>query len=64
MQAELAEILEYPAAVVAVEWAGVVENVLPDNKLTIRFERTGQNERNITMSYPPEFDYLIPEGKR
>ena len=56
---ELAEMLEDPKAVVAVEWANIVEDVLPADKLSIRINTTGELSREFVISYPEKLAYLI-----
>lgn len=59
MSAELAEILSDPKAVVAVEWSDIVQHVLPEKRLTIKFTLTGETSRQLDFTYPPELAYLI-----
>ncbi|HVI60737.1 MAG TPA: tRNA (adenosine(37)-N6)-threonylcarbamoyltransferase complex ATPase subunit type 1 TsaE [Candidatus Saccharimonadales bacterium] len=56
---ELAEVLADPKAVVAVEWANIIEDVLPARRLTVTFRVTGDDERELTFKYPDDLDYLI-----
>lgn len=58
---ELAEVVGDPQAVVAVEWADIVEDVLPADKLTIRINATGEFTRELTFTYPEQLQYLIPK---
>lgn len=58
---ELAEVVDDPKAVVAVEWASIVEDVLPAERLTIRIKTTGEFTREFTFTYPEKLKYLIPE---
>ena len=58
---ELAEVLRDPQAVVVVEWADIVENVLPQERVTIQISSTGETQREFEFSYPEKFAYLIPE---
>jgi tRNA threonylcarbamoyl adenosine modification protein YjeE len=46
---------------VIVEWARIVENVLPDDRLTIQFEPTvlSPDERRITITYSESYRELI-----
>jgi tRNA threonylcarbamoyladenosine biosynthesis protein TsaE len=60
MRDELAEVLADQQAVVAVEWADIVESVLPDERLTISLKATGGNERELIFAYDNSFNYLIP----
>lgn len=60
MRDELAEVLDDPKAVIAVEWADIVEDVLPDKRLTIHIKATGETRRQCTLSYPPKLSYIRP----
>jgi len=62
MALELAETLTDPMAVLAVEWGDVVDGVLPDARLTISIVRTGDNARQLTLKYPEDMAYLLPEN--
>lgn len=59
MRDELAEMLSDPQAVVVVEWAEIVENILPVDRLTIHIETTGESSRNITVNYPDSLSYMV-----
>ncbi len=59
--AELQEFLDDPQAVVAVEWGGVVKDVLPGRRLDIQIERTGETTRIITIAGSAELLYLLQE---
>jgi len=60
MRRELAESLEDPKGVVAVEWADVVKDVLPTNRLTVAIKASGENERQLQFNYPDKLKYLFP----
>ena len=60
---ELAEALANPAAIVAVEWANLVEAVLPEKRLRIAIKATGEESRELILTYPESLAYLIPENK-
>jgi tRNA threonylcarbamoyladenosine biosynthesis protein TsaE len=55
---ELAEVVDDPQAVVVVEWADIVENVLPAERLTIRIRNTGASSREFGFSCPKSLAYL------
>jgi tRNA threonylcarbamoyladenosine biosynthesis protein TsaE len=61
MQQELAEVLGDPKAVVVVEWAGAVENVLPAERVSITIETIDENEREFDIGLPERFGYLRGE---
>jgi tRNA threonylcarbamoyladenosine biosynthesis protein TsaE len=59
MRDELAEILTDPQAVVAVEWGEIVEDVLPQHRITVALKASGDTVREITINYPKDLNYLI-----
>lgn len=59
MADELAEIAGDPAIVVVVEWADVVQHVLPNDRLSITIQQTPTGERQITCTAPEELNYLL-----
>jgi tRNA threonylcarbamoyladenosine biosynthesis protein TsaE len=59
MTEELTEVMHDPKAVVAIEWAGIVEDVLPAERLTIRITATGETERTFEVTYPQKLAYLL-----
>lgn len=46
---ELAEDLVDPQVITIVEWAGIAHNQLPADRLTITFETTGENTRQLVF---------------
>lgn len=50
MQMELSESVNDPATIVVVEWADIVENVLPNDRLTIRFASPGETVRTLVIT--------------
>lgn len=59
--AELAEFIDDPKAVVAVEWSDIAKHVLPEKRVTVQLTLTGEQSRQLLFSYPPELAYLIPK---
>ena len=62
MRDELAEVVGDPQAVVAVEWAEIVESVLPTERLTITLTATGDASRDMQCSYAESLQYLFPDN--
>jgi tRNA threonylcarbamoyladenosine biosynthesis protein TsaE len=58
---ELAEVVDDEKAVTVVEWADIVENVLPADHMRITIKSIGDTEREFEFSYPDSLAYLIPE---
>lgn len=58
MASEIAEVMHDPSAVVVVEWAGAVENVLPNERIRITITATGDEQRTITVALPVAFEYM------
>ena len=58
---QLAESLENPSVINVVEWSDIVQNVLPEDRLSIEFKMTANNsdERRISISYPNSKTVLI-----
>jgi len=61
MTQELAEILTDPNAVIVVEWANIVEHVLPAQRLTIHLDTVSETDRKLRFEYPAELGYLVDE---
>jgi tRNA threonylcarbamoyladenosine biosynthesis protein TsaE len=61
VEAELEEFIDDPQAVVAIEWGAIVEEVLPEDKIVVNIERTGESSRHFTFTYPEKLAYLFPE---
>ncbi|HEX8226838.1 MAG TPA: tRNA (adenosine(37)-N6)-threonylcarbamoyltransferase complex ATPase subunit type 1 TsaE [Candidatus Saccharimonadales bacterium] len=59
---ELAETIDDPEAVIAIEWGQIVEDVLPEQQMAVEIVRTGESTRQFTFNYPSELAYLLPEG--
>ncbi len=55
---ELAESLQQPNAIVAVEWGEIVHDVLPPHRVTIRLTSLGDTERKITIVTPEGLTYI------
>lgn len=63
LEAELAELFTDPKAVVIIEWADIVEQVLPAERLTIHIRPTGETSRQLSLSYPEKLAYLLNGAK-
>jgi tRNA threonylcarbamoyladenosine biosynthesis protein TsaE len=61
MADELAELTGDPQIVVVVEWADVVQDVLPMARLSITIKQTPEGDRAITVHATPSLSY-ITEG--
>jgi len=59
---ELAEIVGEQLGIVVVEWAGVVQDVLPKERVTITITTTGEQQRQLSYAYPDALAYLFGEG--
>ena len=58
---ELAEFIDDPKSVVAVEWGDIIDDVLPKRRVTVRFERvaSGEDDRQITIQCSEELIYIL-----
>jgi tRNA threonylcarbamoyladenosine biosynthesis protein TsaE len=50
MADELKETLQDPQTITVIEWAGIVEGVLPKERLTIKFESPTETKRVLTLT--------------
>jgi tRNA threonylcarbamoyladenosine biosynthesis protein TsaE len=55
---ELEEFIHEPDAVVAIEWANIVENVLPAERVKITITATGETKRLYGFEVPDSLTYL------
>ena len=55
----LSEAITDANSVTVIEWPAIVEGVLPEDRLTIKFKVNDVNERIITLNYPNSLSYLL-----
>lgn len=56
---ELSECVGEPDVVTIVEWGDVVAEVLPSNRVTISFSKSGDEERVLTISVPQGLKHIV-----
>lgn len=58
MQAHVSESLGNPKVITVIEWSGIVQDLLPLERFSIKFEPTATDpdERQITIKYPSDFE--------
>jgi len=56
---ELAEFIADPKSITAVEWASNVSGVLPKERITVTLKPNREDEREVTVSATPDYDYII-----
>lgn len=56
---ELAEVISDPHVITVVEWADIVQDVLPQERLTITIEKTPTDGRRLTFRAPASLQYLM-----
>jgi tRNA threonylcarbamoyladenosine biosynthesis protein TsaE len=58
---ELQEALNDSTAVIVIEWAETVRDVLPAHRIRIEIMKTAEdeNQRNLFMSVPPELSHIV-----
>lgn len=62
MKDELEEVLADPQAAVVVEWADIIEDVLPVERLTVRIRTKSETGREFRFEYPDSLQYLVPNN--
>lgn len=59
MQDELSEVVHDPQIITVIEWAEIVEGVLPDDRLTITITPTAETVREVAItSNGPKSEYI------
>lgn len=58
---EIAEVVTDALNTVIVEWAGIIDDVLPKSRTTIAISVTGEESRHYEISYPKHFAYLFAD---
>jgi tRNA threonylcarbamoyladenosine biosynthesis protein TsaE len=58
---ELAEFVGDPTYVCVVEWGDVVQDVLPEQRVTLHLNLLGDEERQLTFEYPEALSYLMED---
>lgn len=58
---ELEDLLGDPKIVIVVEWGGVVERVLPDDKLTIEIAQKSNGHRELQFTASADLKYLLED---
>lgn len=61
MADELSEVVGDTGGVVVVEWADVLQQVLPERRLQVRIAATSENGRALHINYPDELAYLVED---
>lgn len=59
MEHEIADVLDDPTNVIIVEWGGVVQHALTEQRLTVRISHLDENKRQFIFEYPEHLDYLL-----
>lgn len=49
---EIKEAAEDPEAITVVEWGGIAENSMPNNRYKIKFSTKSENERILELEFP------------
>ena len=60
MHDELAEILTDRGAIIVIEWASIMNDLLPASRAIIQIKATGETSRQITAAYPAKLSYPFP----
>lgn len=59
MRSELGESVSDPLSVTIVEWAKIVDEVLPDDRLIIEITSTGEDSRHIGLATGPDHAHIL-----
>lgn len=56
---ELSDVLKDKNNVVVIEWPDLVSDVLPKDRLTVKFEYLNEDSRKLLFNYPESLSYLL-----
>lgn len=56
---ELADTIGQTGVVIVIEWGGIVADILPEKRLTVRLETSGESERKLTLVFPKAMAHLV-----
>lgn len=59
MKHELADVLGDDAVVIAVEWAGVIDDVLPAERISVHIKTKDEHSRDISLHAPNGLTYSL-----
>jgi len=58
---DLQDALDDTDAVVVIEWAGMVEHMLPEDRLTVIFRKTGDTQRELLFESSAPQERLVKD---
>jgi len=61
---ELQETIHDPKSVTIIEWAGIIDDILPRDRLTVTFFTTGEESRRLTLTPGGEVSTRLREALR
>lgn len=61
---ELAEVAGDPKAIVVVEWADVVQHVLPPDRITLTIAQTPSGSRQLTFQCPEPLQHFLKAAEQ
>lgn len=56
---ELSELIDDPNVVIVVEWAEVLDDVMPESRVKITIGKQDNDTRQITITTSPESEYIM-----
>jgi len=61
MANELSEVISEPQTVTVIEWGGVVDGVLPKDRLTVNITSPSENSRQVSFSHSGQVSQTLEE---
>jgi tRNA threonylcarbamoyladenosine biosynthesis protein TsaE len=61
IKSELEEVVSDSEDVIALEWSGIVEDILPQNTVKVKIEKIDEMSRSITISSQDYQEYLLKD---
>lgn len=61
LREDVHEVLSDKKTVLVIEWGGAVADVLPEERVTITLQATGEQRREVTLRAPQSLAYVIED---
>ncbi len=59
----LAEAMSDSGSVVVIEWGGIIDDILPDDRVKISIKVVGETRRLFEVDFPDRYKYLFERAK-
>jgi tRNA threonylcarbamoyladenosine biosynthesis protein TsaE len=64
MRQMVIEVLNNKTATLVVEWSDIIKDILPKDRLVVKFKVLSQTKRQLDLTYPTSYSYLMKDYKQ